>query len=186
MIVSLDSVKSYLKISGTSIDTLLTTFINQSQKEIEKYINKNLDYGSKTIYKSVKDNSTLLLIDDNVNSITSLSYRANPLDSWTLISSDLYTIVLNDNYFIYYDLFETSKEYKIVYNGGWSTIPDDLQSVAIEMTAIKLNESGEGKNVIGINQIANGFSGNNETTSFIDLFEKRWKRILSKYKVYYI
>jgi hypothetical protein len=184
--VSLTNVKLYLKISGTSLDTLLTNFINQAQTEIEKFINKNLDYGSKTIYKKVPKATTLLLIEDNVNSLTSVSYRDSPLDSWTAISSTLYALTLNDNYFIYYDSFAPNVEYKVVYNGGWSAIPDDLQSVAIEMVAIKLNESSEGKSVLGVQQIANGFSGNNETTTFADLFERRWKRILNKYKVYYI
>ena len=184
MITNLTNVKAYLNISGSTLDTLLTPFISQAQKEIENYVGRDLSYGSKTIYRKLNDSTTLLLIDDIVNSLTSLSYRNTPIDTWTAIDSSKYALTqLNGNYFIYYD-FGSDIEYKIVFNGGYSTYPSDLEQVAIEMVVIKLNESGAGKDLLGKGQVASAFSGTNETTTYIDMFEKRWKRVLQAYKVY--
>ena len=129
------------------------------------------------------DSNNLILPYNPINSITSIKYKEKPTDSLTTISSTDYAI--NGRYIYSESGFTKTYIYEVIANFGYSTIPDDLVSIATEMVAIKFRESKNGDDSLGKGTMSDSKSGCAANTSFIDMNTK-FKPILDKYRKYVI
>ncbi len=190
MIVSLTEVRRYINedVAATSTDALYTQFINEAENYINNYVRFNVASGTRTIEFSNNDTMDALryLINDkNVTAITSFSTKSSPLDSYVVIDSSEYAL-LNENHLTYfYSNSSFNLLNKLVYTAGYTTIPDVIKSVCIEMVAMKIKESGFGKSALGLSQSAENHNNFAITTQYKDLFSK-WHNLLNQYKLHLI
>src|SRR6056297_1008518 len=87
--VSLETVKAFLKISGTAEDTILTLLIEAARDYAEKYTNRIL---INTTFTTFRDdfNDNFLLRKSKLQSITSFEYLSN--GSFTAVDSSVYGV----------------------------------------------------------------------------------------------
>jgi len=185
MIVSLVEVKRYMNFDTavTTNDTLLTQFINEAESYINKYLRFDVASGSRTINFGYQSGTYLFINDMNVTAITSLKYKSLPTESYTTVSSSKYAIQkIKGLYYLYcengfgYDINE------LIYTGGYSTIPDVIKSVCIEMVAMKIKESGFGKSQLGLS-VQTENHNNVAITNQIQSLYSKWHNMLNQYKL---
>jgi len=148
-LTTLNAVREFLKIpdSITTDDTLLLHLITRVSKEIEKFCERTFAQANSTEYYDGDGTDTLLIDNYPINSITSLYDDTDrTYGSDTLIDSDDYVfyseegkIVLDGGTFSI-----GLKNIKIVYNAGYSTIPEDLEQACIKKVAAEYLESQKG------------------------------------------
>lgn len=191
MIVSLTELKRYLNVANavTTNDTLYHSFIDEANVFINNYLRYNVESGSRTIEFMISDTldsgSSYIINDKNITAITTLKGKSNVLDSWVTVSSDNYTYFTNNHLTYLHNNAGFSKINQLVYTAGYTTIPDTIKAVCIEYCFMKIRESGIGKNILGISQIAENHNGISQTTQFKDLTAK-WYGMLQPYRVHYI
>ena len=185
MIVSLVECKRYMNFDTavTTNDTLLTQFINEAENYINRYVRFNVASASRTIEFGYQSGNYLFLNDMNVTAITSLKYKSLPTESYTTVSSSKYAIQkIKGLYYLYcengfgYDINE------LVYTAGFSTIPDVIKSVAIEMVVMKYKESGVGKSQLGLSVQTENHNNYSVTNQIQSLYSK-WHNMLNEYKL---
>lgn len=191
MIVSLGELKRYLNVASgvTTNDTLYDSFIHEATVFINNYLRYNVESGSRTIEFMISDTldsgSSYIINDKNVTAITTLKGKSNVLDSWVTVSSDNYTYYTTNHLTYLHNNAGFSKINQLVYTAGYTTIPDAIKAVCIEYCFMKIRESGIGKNILGISQVAENHNGISQTTQFKDLTAK-WYGMLQPYRVHYI
>jgi len=132
--VSLDTVKSYLKLSGTAEDDILTIFIEAARDFAEEYTGRTL---INTTFTTFRDdfNDDLTLRRSKLQSLTSFEYLLN--GSFTAVNSSLYGVT-NEN--DYSSIFEKDDQnfpdldanipqaVKIVFIAGYGASSSDIPS----------------------------------------------------------
>lgn len=172
-IVTNTNVKNYLDISGSDLDSFITDAISKIEADIIAFCGQEIEESTVDFIRYGNGKSLMLLKNDPVTAINNLYYRDKPTDSWTEeTDSSKFSLVNHEGiYSIYYDDgFDSSYEYKLNYTYGYSTVPEDIKKVAIEMTADYLLNSyatdlSEAQRH-GIKQKATGFSGDTQTTTY--------------------
>ena len=184
MLITISELKTYLKITDSSYDSVLLQMINFAQSEIENYCRQPIASASKVIISS-GTKSPVLLPYFPVNAITVLKVRQDWQDTWEILASTKYSLVHKDNlYYLYCDYLE--QENYIDMTIGYTTAPADIKKVAIEMIALMFKESdiregARGESRLGVQSIATTIQGIAATTTFKD--EKpRWHDILKRYR----
>lgn len=178
-------VKNYLSITGSTYDAIITDYIAKATNQLLDMIGQNIESTTVDIYFKGDGKSEYLIPYHPVTLVNTLSYRVSVLDAWTVIDSDDYKLFERDGcYWIYNSSFAKDYQYKANVTYGYSTIPEAIKMIAVEMTTDKLLDS----NVAEINsqfrhglisraESVNGFTG---TTAFKTAdYEYR----LGKYKV---
>lgn len=186
--ITLTELKSYLNITDTSKDVFLQSCIDSSVKEIEDFCNRKISTGTYTEFLDGNSKSEIYLRNTPINTITSISYfdgydtydnifisGDTPLNSAQIISQSN-SVRLLKGYFFY----KGCKNIKIVYTAGYSTTPDDIKSVLLEIASLKYyNSPLSGHARLG-KASDNTSSATGESTSY----EKPdWKTVLSKYRL---
>ena len=190
MIVSLVEVKRYNNIDTSNVDndTLFTQFINEAENYINNYVRFTVASGTRTVEFSNNDTMDALnyLINDrNITAITSISTKSLPTESYTVIDSSQYALLNNSHLTMFYCNSSFGLINKLVYVAGYSTIPDVIKQVCIEMVTMKIKESGLGKSILGLAQLSENHNGVAITTQYKDLFTK-WHNLLDQYKLHLI
>lgn len=184
-IITNTDVKTYLSVTESTFDSTITDYISKVESEIIDMIGQEVESGTRDVIFKGNGKTRHLLLNNPVTLLNTLSYRAVPTDDWTVVSSSDYTLYEADSvYWIYYNLFNSSYEYKANITYGYATVPEAIKSVAIEMTTDKLLDS----NILnindafrhGLNTRAEGVNGYTGTTSFKTA--DYWHR-LAKYSV---
>lgn len=171
-LTTLSSVKSYLGITGSDEDTLLNTFITQATAVINKYCLRTLEAAAYTEYYEGNGRPELVLRQYPINSLTSIhvdddGYYAQ--GSGAFGSGDLLTEGVDYTYRsgsgIVYRIgsvwpartFKSGSDLvgqripgygniKVIYNGGYSTVPDDLALAANMLISTLRRGAGNGGN----------------------------------------
>lgn len=184
-IISNTDVKTYLSITESTFDATITSYISKVESQIVDMVGQNIDSTTSDVIFKGNGKTRHLLLNKPVTDLNSLSYRAVPTDDWTTITSTDYTLYEADSvYWIYYNSFYSSYEYKANITYGYDTIPEPVKMVAIEMVTDKLLDS----NILNLNEgfrhglsaRAEGVNGYTGTTSFKTA--DYWHR-LAKYSV---
>lgn len=189
MLVTLKSLKNYLGLdhSDPAENSFLTELELSAKKRIESYCDQPLEAGARTIEYNGNSTNWMMLKHKPVTSITSIKERDEPTDDWEdAIDSDKYKLVEKDGiYRVYYKEGYTSgdQNYQFVYNSGYTSIPEDLQQVAKEMVMVSYRESFRGESALGKKTISKNLSGMAENTTFEDLWENRWTKVLNNYSI---
>lgn len=184
--ITTTELKQYLNITDSTLDSFLSNVITHCTAKIEAEICTSLSSSSRTRYFNGNSMTLYLINDLNVTALTSLRYREDPTDSWTTISPSLYGIhnVGLLHYVYFSDVFDSSYTYELVYTAGYSTIPTDLKTLCIELSASWFNDSEHGKGRLGLNSQSITIHGQVGTNSFHNVWETRVKPELQKYRVF--
>ena len=204
-IVTLAEAKEQLKIttSNTNEDTMLEAYINETSSAIEAYTKRKIvsqsisgelhdGDGSNFLYPRyfpIQQLSTESSPTD-AQKLAALQYRDTPDDTWTDIEDDIDHVFVetgNDALRPYIELYEElfpigRRNVKISYKAGYTTVPGDIKLVCLEMIQMRWNESKRGNDWLGQGNINQSQSGNNYSTTLINL-DKRWKSVLDRYRV---
>lgn len=145
-------VKEILNIDSgnTSKDNLIIRKINQSTRVIENYCGRRFTATDYTEYYDGIGGSELELRNRPVNSVTSLSARN------VITNQDSFDIADTDDYFIdesagiieflgsFNGLYDS---WKVVYNAGYDTIPEDVAEACAQMAAYLIENGTSSSNV---------------------------------------
>lgn len=145
-------VKEILNIDSgnTSKDNLIIRKINQSTRVIENYCGRRFTATDYTEYYDGIGGSELELRNRPVNSVTSLSARN------VITNQDSFDIADTDDYFIdesagiieflgsFNGLYDS---WKVVYNAGYDTIPEDVAEACAQMAAYLIENGTASSNV---------------------------------------
>ena len=135
---SLAELKLFVGIakSDEELDTQLEEYINGASWLLKEETGRFLKAQAITEYHDGTGSLLIMLRHRPVNSVTTLhSDSARSFGSTTLIAATDYQVYTNGRYIIVTDagLDVGAQVIKVVYNGGYSTIPHDLKMACIEM-----------------------------------------------------
>lgn len=154
--------KTYAGITVTTWDTLLGVLIPACQSDVESYCNRLFDTATYTETLDGDNTGQLQLSNYPITSITSVSYLA-PNGSTLAMPSTSYSVDANtglltlvplqyskstaydtmgnpSNEWVYGPRFTRGfQNYRVVYVGGYSSMPADLQLAMYEYVASKFN-----------------------------------------------
>ena len=183
---SLADIKTSLGISGSGEDS----FIGNLQDQIDAAINAHCDRpdgfasATHTSYLDGGAVSTLLLRNTTITSITSVHDDLNrAFDSGSLIAADDYNFIadtgelnlITSNFNNRQGTFQNGTgNVKVIYVGGYSTIPEDIQLAAIVLISKYFNL----RRSAGISQMSAG----GLSLSFDHGFPPEAKTLLKKYR----
>jgi len=184
-LTTLDDVLKYRLGNGEVLKTtpdqndVLKSIIDSISTSIEKYCSRTFLSTSYTEYYNGDGRSILYLKNYPIISITSIHEDDNWVwDSSTLISTSYYR-TFDDLGIIFKDgtRLDTGRlNIKVVYVAGFTTIPSDIQNVAI-VESIRMFDNMKTLNL-------SSRSENNSTTSYIiDGFLPKSKSVLNLYKL---
>lgn len=190
MVVELEDIKEYLKITGTSEDDFLDKCQTRSIGEITNY--------TQTPLESSADNVTLIFPGNGcdefmipkkpVTNLKSLEFRANPLDNFEDVTGGTYVLrdVIKVPMIYNINTFFSSYEYRMIATAGYtsSTLPSDIEEMIIEMVSIKYVESLRKDDMqLAVSAIVRNNMGDSVTYTYKDLWKDRWKPALKRYRV---
>lgn len=146
--ITLDEIKDYLGITGSTHDTLLTALANAATDFIEKYTQRRITTQTVSNELHSGDQSTKILVKhypiDSEETIT-LEEADEPIsntDNWTTISSEKYFIdhtkgIITTNF----NLTKGINNYRVSYTSGWSAanIPYDIRWAGWDLVAKMFN-----------------------------------------------
>lgn len=176
-------VKLYLDIKETEVekDALIDTLILSSQAFIDEYCNRVFEQVAVTEYHDGGSNKIFL------NRYPVASTPAVQIwDSWdrTYANPDL---IDSDDYFVDsengiikfdYDVGGSPGAVKIVYTGGFATIPTPISQACIELVARKIKEGPSG----GLGVPSRALPGGGNVTYVIDALLPQTKVALDAYR----
>lgn len=182
MLTTTQKVKLYLDIDDTSEDFFIRELIQQANSIIEGYCNRRFEKKVYTeevqgIEKLWVKNTPILdvleLIDEDNNNV---SYRFT--DDKIIIKRQK-NISLTG---VSYVPSPKIKNYFVMYEGGYETIPADIQKVATEMVVLAFKEARD--NTLNAKSRSEG----SVNVSFVDkvMIQPQHLAILDKYKMIHI
>jgi len=187
-------VKSFLKITGATYDTLITQLILNVTNQIENYCQQPIIARTVQVTDMQVDlinNKLILLPYSNPVSIVSLQYKSYELgETLETIDSDYYEIVIRGNvYFLILELADNSTWapenyiYNVYVEVGWAlaSVPEEVNQVAVEMVVSLFQQSTYGENRFEKSTINENLGGAALNTVYSSSLN-RWKDILDKYR----
>lgn len=144
MLATLDEFKSYLKISWTDQDVLLTIFLEWANQMILTYIGRKIESTDYTDFINWNAQQELLLPNYPVSSLTKISRNI-----WTLETPD-WQEVSKINYMLEWSIWKIFfvsplirwfQNYKIEYNAWFEVIPADLKLACLKFASKYFNMS---------------------------------------------
>lgn len=141
-VITATEYKTWAGIGGTDLDTWLAAVIAQAQDFAERWCDRNFESAERTEYYDGHGGETIQLRSTPVTAISSVSYI-----SGVSSGAATYTAYATDSYWVdstgilsRYSAFDAWDEagdraiwpegvrnIKVVYTGGWSTIPEGLK-----------------------------------------------------------
>jgi len=179
-LTTLANLRAFLKkqTADTSDNALLSSIITRVSADVAKRCNRTFQAGTVTEYYEGDGSCELLLRRAPVNSITSIHIDSDrewssdtAIDSDNIIISDTIEglVTLNGDYF---DKGLGIENVRVIYNGGYTTIPGDLERNALRLCAWDYLEASRWNNTM--------IKGER---SVDDLRDQVWKEIINTYKL---
>ena len=146
--VSLTEIKAYLDITGSTYDSVLSAFENESVAEFNSICNRNFATASGTVYKFDNFDETLIIKDIPITTLTSI------YNDTTLIASTQYSADLANG--IIYNLgayLSNKQKILVTCDTGYSeaNIPQDIKKAILIRIKIEWLKFKKGKNLFGVN-----------------------------------
>jgi len=178
---SLLELKLFIGISAATStwDTQLEEFINGASWTLKEGTTRFLKSQSITEYHDGDGSNLIVLKHRPVTSVTTLhSDSARSFGSSTLIATTDYQVYEKGGYIVVTGtgLDVGSKVIKVVYDGGYTTIPSDLRMAAIEHASY-LYEKFLKSHRVGLKSV----SSDAGTETYIDDMPESAKRAIAKY-----
>lgn len=192
--VTLAEVKTYLGITGSTDDTLLTQLINLTTGEIEGLADRNLieaEYTDEVLRYETSNFDAQSYIAFDLNSSYLYLFLKNRPVSDIEVSVDGVALVQNTDYRLIADagvieMYTAPSEYNgnitATYTAGWAvaSVPQDLKSVALGMVKGKYQESGDA--VRGQGGVQSTKVGDYSVTYGSTALPSSYTTIINKYK----
>lgn len=144
------SVKTYLDISASTWDTLLATLVTSCSVWIENYCGgkrfKNPGTDVTELHDGDPDslgNKVVFLKNYPIISVTSISYATGSLGSptWNVYDSANYYVKNAATGEVWFDSLPAGRQnIRVIYQGGYETIPEDLSLACIQLVARIFNK----------------------------------------------
>lgn len=128
----LDTVKLYMGISGSSEDPFITALLSAAIATVDKYLGSIVAAASYTEVRSGECTDYLKTWNRPVNSLTSVTFDANTSSPTTVANTEFdyepdSGVIKFKPQSASWRLFDQGfRNISIVYNAGYSTIPDDI------------------------------------------------------------
>jgi len=170
---------------SADLTAFLSSAIDRVSKKFESYCQLPLKEQSFIGHYNGSGTNILYVNNFPITSVTSIKYRSNPLNSYSNAITVSGCSIYSNKIISYNDTFPYGNlSIEIIYNAGYSTVPYDIEQIAIEATEIILKESNiksaKSQNTLGeLSRQADASLGFN--TTFIDL-NPRFKEVLDFYK----
>lgn len=190
--ITANNIKEYLNIdtADSTYNTIIDNIIKVVKSQLTSMLGWNCELNTTNLLFAGNGNIVYNFQIPYINSLNSLEYKSNILDSdYISISNTQYTLLnINSVYKIYYDSgFTLDTLYKANITIGYdiNTVPYEIWQVLREMSAIIFKEgdfSDSNKARLGIASLNENLMGVTSSTAFIDL-RTRWKKDLQKYRI---
>lgn len=141
MTINISKIKSYLDITVTDFDTLLTALVASVGAFIEGYCGRKFDSDDYTEIYSGDGGRFLYLKNYPVSVVTKIEYRngSNSSPDWQELSADDYHLLDSRTIAKETKFINGFNNYRVTYTGGYEELPADLEQVATELVAKKFN-----------------------------------------------
>lgn len=186
--ISVADIKVFLNIPvlDTTKDAILTALELKAVAYITNYCNRNFASATYTEYKFGTDSDLMFIDNAPLNSLTSIEYYDNDKNLTSIaVSPDTLggITLLRSNSILLFKGYKFSKDlyYKIVYTGGYSSYPKDLETACLYLVLKYYYDSPYGDKRIGLNSKSIG-STTPENISYKDLMSEVQK-LLQPYKI---
>lgn len=171
-----------IPISDTSRDATLARWTAQAEALCKGICKQPIAQEAKTIEFQCQNGLRYNTGYTVPITLTSLSYREYPTDSWTALTG-----AVIDRFSVYHEDGFTYPQYKLVANIGYtiSDVPADIQ-LAIAMlvvSAYKKSETQDRAGSIGVSSVSTSRSGETTVTVSMKDITPEIKQILQPYKV---
>jgi len=177
---SLAELKLFVGISTSdeSLDTQLEEYINGASWLLKEETGRFLKAQAITEYHDGTGSLLIMLRHRPVNSVTTLhSDSARSFGATTLIAATDYQVYTNGGYIVVTDagLDAGAKVIKVVYNGGYSTIPYDLKMACMEHAANQYEKFKSHR--VGLKAVSN----EGGTRTYIEGMPSATKQAIARY-----
>lgn len=190
-LVTLAKYKEYLNITDANKDTQINDLASAVEKRVLDYLNRNLE--SATYQNELYNgNGYNWLILDNfpITAITSISVYDgyyNNAEVWT-------TLVLGTNYerkliedekvtLDGYTFVKNTKNYKVTYTAGYTTIPSSIQNACKELLKITWDNSPLNQNRLGFTTVSDSAGGSSVALTIDPEIESKILKKIEGYRV---
>lgn len=150
MLLTLQEYKDYSKITTTEYDNQLTGIALDAEARIESYLNRSVLATNYTDYYDGTDSNYLVLDSYPINSVSSISEYSDGVYSEINLSEYNLTILKHKIYLDDYTFVDGVGNYKVVFNAGWNTVPQEIKRVCKKLFNLYLNESPIKNNTFGM------------------------------------
>jgi len=187
--VDIEDIKTYMNIVEDDYDTIIEAILNSVIAICNNYTNNVLDGSVVTEYYAANGDGVLILKHYPCSDLSEV-IEIDPFNNveTELETSAFYLGTAYKSNLLYYlnNSYTANYIYKLTYASGYTTAPDDLKQVIIEMVTTIFKESDIVGNVkggrLGVDSINESVEGMSNNIKYKDLTEKH-KIILSKYKI---
>lgn len=143
MLISIDTLKTYLSITDNTQDTILSIFANWASDYIETICWRKFQLDTYTELKNWAWQMDIVLENNPVKTITSVSYNSwtyeNPI--WTPIDKTAYNTDLKAwIVMLVWTLPRWFQNIQIIYEAWYENIPFDLQLAALKLAWMSYNK----------------------------------------------
>lgn len=141
---TLAEAKTMLGITGTDYDEILTRLINRGTDIIQNYCKRTFDDATYTEKWDGDNTGTYNVKHYPINSITGIYYLVSDYDSdtWDTLDDDFYTYDSASGIVYCETPFHKGmyRNWKITYNGGYATIPQDIKEACVDIVTYLYNK----------------------------------------------
>lgn len=147
MLATLSDTKTYLWVTWTDQDALLTLLLEGASAKINSYVGRTLEASDYTEYKDGNWQLSFVLDNYPVNTITSVELNTWDFETATreAVSGTNYHIDTENGEVNFLERLNRGfGNYKVTYNGWYETIPSDIQMACMDLVGYKLNTRSSG------------------------------------------
>lgn len=188
MAIYLAEIKEFLNITDNESDTILENLEDRIFAEMEAYCNQSLGSGSNVFTGAGSGSQFLSLPSFPVNSFSEVLESTDiTFASSTDITSDCTLVEIDNVKYIYNENgFSVSSFYKVTYDAGYSTLPNDIVDIIVQLTSELFlksfaNTSEGEKGRLGLVQLQDTTLGTAINTTLKDLRKEQFYK-LNKYR----
>ncbi len=180
MLATIAQVKTHIGISGSTYDSVFTQILTQIDANIKKMLARDVEEAeySEDIYDG---DQRFLQLKDYPLSSDDFTFEYNAGDSetpdWTTMSRSEYEMYLETGVIRMNSIYSGCRVLKLTYTAGESTVPVDLQMLAIRLTAKIYNKrKSEGTSNESLENVSFGWQ---------DLLSPEDKIVIDNHKLKY-
>ena len=138
MIASLSELKSYLWITDSSQDTILTIFLDSADDFVRSYIGREIESATYTEYFDGDGQREILMKNYPVTTLTSFEENTGTIQTpvWTAVDSSTYKLSPNiAKLFLTFYKSRGFQNFKVVYVAWYATIPGDIKLATLKLAS---------------------------------------------------